>query len=98
MSKKSSPPKELSLKEQVIAQVTAAHTKKEKLAAKRRALQVAKDDIKQEKARSPLELLKKQRKEAGAGKEDIYAVYPPNCDQCQGALEQRSLIGSNVPQ
>ena len=77
VSKKSSPPKELSLKEQVIAQVTAAHTKKETLAAKRRALQVAKDDIKREKARSPLELLKKQRKEAGAGEEDICAAHPP---------------------
>ena len=77
MSKRASPHKELSLKEQIIAQATAACTKEDMLAAKHRALDVAKEDIKQEKARSPLELLEKQRKEAGAGEEDICAAHPP---------------------
>jgi hypothetical protein len=98
VSKKASPPKELSLKEQAIAQDTAARTKDEMLAAKRRALQVDNGGLKREKARGPLELLEKHRKEAGAGKEDIRAVHPPGCNQGQGALERRRRIGSNVPQ
>ena len=100
VSKKMSPPKELSLKEQAITQTqaTAACTKEETLAVKRHTLQVASGDLKPGKAQRPLELLKNQCKEAGAGKEDIYAVYPPDCDQCQGALKRHSLIGSNVPQ
>ena len=98
VSKKVSPPKELSLKEQAITQATAACTKEEMLAVKRHTLQVASGDLKPGKTQRPLELLKKQCKEAGAGKEDIYVVYLPDCDQCQGALERRSLTGSNVPQ
>ena len=100
VSKKMSPPKELSLKEQAITQTqaTAACTKEETLAVKRHTLQVASGDLKPGKARRPLELPKKKYKEAGADKEDICAVYPPDCDQCQGALEQHSLLGCNVPQ
>ena len=96
--KKVSPPKELSLKEQAIAQATAACTKEETLAAKRRALQVDNGDLKWKKAWRPLDLLEKQRKEASASKEDIRVMHPPGCNQGQGALKRRRHIGSNIPQ
>ena len=38
---------------------------------------MANNGLKREKARSPLELLKKQRKEVGAGGEDICVAHPP---------------------
>ena len=49
-----SPPKELSLEEQAITQTTPDTTKKEVLAAKRCALKMANNGLKQEKARSLL--------------------------------------------
>ena len=55
LSKKASPPKEHSLEDQAIAQATAVRMKEETLAAKR--LQVDNNEVKREKARSPLELL-----------------------------------------
>ena len=59
VSKKASPSKELSLKEQAIVQATAACTKDETLAANRCVIQVDSDNLKREKSRGPLELLEK---------------------------------------
>ena len=82
VSKKVSPPTELELTEQAITQATATCTKEEMLAAKHHTLKVASGNLKPGETRRPLMLLKKQRNEAGAGKQDICAVYPPDCDQC----------------
>ena len=56
--------KELSLEKRAVAKATTARMEEEAFAAKRRAHQVADEQLKRKKAQSTLELLKKQGKDA----------------------------------
>jgi hypothetical protein len=56
------------------------------------------DKLKREKARSPLKLLKKRRKEASAGKEDIRAAQAPGRKYGQGALKRSAADEYQSPQ
>jgi hypothetical protein len=63
-ARKKFPPKELSLEKRAIAKATTARMEEEAFAAKRRAHQVADEQLKRKKAQSTLELLKNQGKDA----------------------------------